>query len=189
MPECFAILGGTTYDAVLKNGVNNSPNVAHWQKVLWVMGSYKTYLSSNTWIDAAITAASFITSISKAQDRYAVTKVGIGPVTVSQLFDGDFGPRTEAATKSYQQTLGVPATGQVDAATVKAHNAKLAASSLSTEAKGVLKVETPTGTIIPGLNDEVVKTGAKVGFGAIAAILAAVVVFARKGGKSRKGRR
>lgn len=58
--------------------------------------------------------------------QYALARLGGDVGTV----DGKFGPGTERAVKAFQTSAGLPATGVVDAATVSALDAKLAATDL-----------------------------------------------------------
>jgi peptidoglycan hydrolase-like protein with peptidoglycan-binding domain len=63
--------------------------------------------------------------------QYALARLGVNVGTV----DGKFGPGTERAVKAFQASAGLAATGIVDANTVKALDARLAATDLRTPAE------------------------------------------------------
>lgn len=63
--------------------------------------------------------------------QYALARLGVNVGTV----DGKFGPGTERAVKTFQTSAGLPATGIVDASTLKALDTKLASTDLRTPAE------------------------------------------------------
>jgi hypothetical protein len=63
--------------------------------------------------------------------QYALARLGVPVGTV----DGKFGPRTERAVKAFQTSAGLPATGIVDANTLRALDAKVSTLDLRTPAE------------------------------------------------------
>lgn len=158
-----------------------SPNmsgedVKAWQRILFVMQKKVTLdlSSSSLGIAALVLAANAILANASRQTIFNLAQ--------ADFFDGVFGAYTADATKAYQRTLGLAATGVVDPLTAEKSNGKVyAVTDLNDDTKDALEFSVAGGSIINNI------PGGKktIGAGIILAIGAAILFFL-KGKRGRK---